>query len=76
MKDLTTEKYLDHGENIYALVVLAARRTIDLTQGSKSLVPEATHLKPAIVALQEIEAGKIKPVFPEEEEPEEEEEEK
>ena len=70
MKELTTEKYLDDNNNIYALVVLAARRTIDLTRGSKSLVKDRHHLKPAIIALEEIKAGKIKPVFPEPEEDE------
>ena len=70
MKELTTEQYLGEKDNIYALVVLAGRRTIELSQGSKSLVKDRHHLKPAIIALEEIKAGKIKPVFPEPEEDE------
>lgn len=73
MKDLTAEKYLKDHSNIYALVVLAARRTMALTRGSKSLIQQKKHLKPAVTALAEIAQGKLALVPPEEvkDEPEE-----
>ena len=59
MKELTAEKYLKDHANIYALVILAARRTMALTRGSKRLISQKRHLKPAVTALAEIAHGKL-----------------
>lgn len=59
MKELTTERYLKKIDSIYSLVILAAKRTTSLTRGSKSLLPDVEHLKPDIIALEEIAQGKI-----------------
>ena len=63
MKDLTTEQLLKETDNIYSLVIVAAKRTAALTRGGKSLLPDIRHLKPAIVALEEIKQAKVAPVL-------------
>ncbi len=72
MTYITTEKYLEKVSNIYSLVILAAKRTVQLTRGEKSLIPEIKHQKPAIIALEEIVSGKIALSPPEEEKTDEE----
>ena len=59
MNYLTTEKCLKKTDNIYSLVILAAKRTSALNRGEKSLLPDMEGLKPTMVALEEIAAGKI-----------------
>ncbi|MFH1038285.1 MAG: DNA-directed RNA polymerase subunit omega [PVC group bacterium] len=59
MQYITTEKYLEKIHNIYSLVILAAKRTVGLTRGEKSLLPEVKDQKPGMIALEEIIAGKI-----------------
>ena len=66
MFQLTTEKCLKVTDNIYSLVILAAKRTVSLTRGEKSLLPDVANEKPIMVAIAEIAAGKIKLVAPEE----------
>jgi len=66
MQNLTTETYLKKIHNIYSLVILAAKRTVGLTRGEKSLIPEPRHRKPMMIALDEIAAGRIVLAPPEE----------
>ncbi len=67
MQNLTTETYLEKIQNIYSLVILAAKRTVGLTRGEKALVPESRNRKPMMIALDEIAEGQITLVPPEEE---------
>lgn len=56
----TTEKLMAKvGGSKYTLVVAAAKRARQLTEGQS---PQVTHKsnKPVLIALQEIEAGKVK----------------
>lgn len=66
MNDLTTEKYLKKVGNVYSLVILAAKRTVGLNRGEKSLLPDTEGEKPIMIALNEIAAGKIKLTAPKE----------
>lgn len=66
MQKLTTEAYLKRINNVYSLVILAAKRTVGLTRGEKTLLPEPRHAKPMMVALDEIASGKITIAPPEE----------
>ncbi len=63
---LTTESCLKKIDNVYSLVYLAAKRTVSLNRGEKSLLPDQEGEKPIMVAIQEIAEGKIKLVLPEE----------
>lgn len=76
MKTLTTEKCLKKIDSIYSLVILAAKRTVSLNRGEKSLIPEIEDEKPIMIAIEEIAEEKISIALPEEEEKAEEEEEK
>ncbi len=67
MQNLTTETYLEKIQNIYSLVILAAKRTVGLTRGEKALVPEPRNRKPMMIALDEIAEGQITLAPPEEE---------
>jgi DNA-directed RNA polymerase subunit omega len=58
MARVTVEDCLDHEENRFALVVLASNRTRQLMKGIPSLVRADN--KPAVVALREIAAGKVR----------------
>ena len=58
MARVTVEDCLDHEENRFALVVLAANRTRQLMKGIPSLVRADN--KPSVVALREIAAGKVR----------------
>lgn len=57
MARVTVEDCLDHEENRFALVVLAALRTRQIMKGSKALVSGKN--KPSVMALREIAAGKV-----------------
>jgi len=63
---LTTESCLKKIDNVYSLVYLAAKRTVSLTRGEKSLLPDQEGEKPIMVAIEEIAAGKIVLAPPEE----------
>lgn len=55
------EKLLEKtGGSIFKLVVLIARRALDLAEGKPKLVEADPALKPATVAMLEIAAGKIR----------------
>jgi len=59
MPRFNLEKCLDHVENPYALVILAANRTRQLLKGSHSLV-YSFRINEQIVALREIAKKKVK----------------
>ena len=67
MRSLTTEPYLKKVDNIYSLVILAAKRTVSLTRGDKPLIEDVRNRKPMMIALDEIAAEKITLAPPEEE---------
>jgi DNA-directed RNA polymerase subunit omega len=58
MARVTVEDCLEQEENRFALVVLAAARTRQLMKGTGALVNAKN--KPAVVALREIAAGKVR----------------
>lgn len=57
MARVTVEDCLEHEENRFALVVLAARRTRQLVRGAPALVPSKN--RPAVTALREIAYRKV-----------------
>lgn len=57
MARVTVEDCLEHEENRFALVVLAARRARQLMKGAPSLVPSKN--REAVTALREIAARRV-----------------
>ena len=57
MARVTVEDCLEHEDNRFALVILAAQRTRQLMKGSAPLVVSKN--KPAVTALREIAAHKV-----------------
>ncbi|MCM8794407.1 MAG: DNA-directed RNA polymerase subunit omega [Candidatus Omnitrophica bacterium] len=54
------EKLIENtGSSKYKLVILAAKRALELSEGAPRLVDVSVKAKPAIVALKEIAAGKV-----------------
>ena len=47
------------GGSVYKLVVLAAKRALEIAEGQPKLVDASLALKPSAIALQEIAEGKI-----------------
>jgi DNA-directed RNA polymerase subunit omega len=62
MARVTVEDCLEHVENRFALVILAAQRARQLMKKSPQLVPSKN--RPAVTALREIAAGKVRPRVP------------
>ncbi len=58
MARITVEDCLEHVENRFDLVLLAARRARQISQGAEPLVP-AENDKPTVIALREIAANLI-----------------
>ncbi|MEK7991886.1 MAG: DNA-directed RNA polymerase subunit omega [Thiotrichaceae bacterium] len=58
MARLTVEDCLDHVDNRFNLVLLASKRSRQISMGAASLVPEEKD-KPTVIALREIAEGKI-----------------
>jgi len=58
MARITVEDCIDHADNRFALVILAAKRARQLTKNARPVV-QVTN-KPAVMALREIAAGKVK----------------
>jgi DNA-directed RNA polymerase subunit omega len=54
---VTVEDCLEKVDNRFALVILAAERSRQISKGSPMLVP--CHNKPAVAALREIAEGKV-----------------
>jgi DNA-directed RNA polymerase omega subunit len=46
--------------SVYKLVVMAARRALEIAEGQPKLVSSDTSTKPSTVALEEIRMGKVK----------------
>ena len=61
MARVTVEDCLDHVENRFKLVMLAAKRTHQLDQGLDDPKVDPGNDKTTVVALREIAAGKITP---------------
>jgi len=59
MIDVPIEDLLKRTNSLYKLVILAARRTIELIGGSKAQIDSPLQKKLSSVALQEIAEGKI-----------------
>ncbi|MFN7701815.1 MAG: DNA-directed RNA polymerase subunit omega [Deltaproteobacteria bacterium] len=57
MARVTVEDCLEHDENRFALVVLAAQRTRQLMKGAPALVDSKN--RPAVTALREIATGQV-----------------
>jgi DNA-directed RNA polymerase subunit omega len=57
MARVTVEDCLEHEENRFALVVLAAQRTRQIMKGAPALV--ASKNRPAVTSLREIAAQKV-----------------
>lgn len=57
MARVTVEDCLEHEDNRFALVILAAQRTRQLMKGASALVVSKN--KPAVTALREIAAHKV-----------------
>ncbi len=57
MARVTVEDCLEHEENRFALVILAARRARQLMKGAPALVPSKN--RPAVTALREIAAHRV-----------------
>ncbi len=53
------EKLLEKAGSVYKLVIVAAKRALELSEGSPKLVPGGAKEKPALVALREIADGKV-----------------
>ena len=53
------EKLLDKTGSLYKLVIIAAKRALELNDGAPRLVEASPKEKPALVALREIAAGKV-----------------
>jgi DNA-directed RNA polymerase omega subunit len=57
---ISTENLMKHSQNsIYKLVVLAARRALELSTGSEKLVEMPANAKITSIALEEIKENKI-----------------
>jgi len=53
------EKLLERIGSMYKLVIIGARRALELSEGSPKLVEASPKEKPALVALREIAQGKV-----------------
>lgn len=61
MPYVSIENLLDKVDNsVYKLVILAAKRTLEIAEGQPKLVSANSSLKPASIALAEIAAGKVR----------------
>ena len=68
MARITVEDCLDHVENMFQLVLVAAKRARQLANGAEALV-EWENDKPTVVALREIAEGYITPAILEQQDP-------
>jgi|GEM_PF-346600 len=56
---IPVEKLLEKAGSVYKLVIVAAKRAMELSEGSPRLVAAGAKEKPALVALREVAEGKI-----------------
>ncbi len=59
LKEIPMEKLLGKTGSIYKLVILGAKRALELSEGFPKLVEGGAKDKPAITALREIAEGKV-----------------
>jgi DNA-directed RNA polymerase subunit omega len=59
MEILSAEELLGGTGSVYKLVILAARRALELSEGAPALVEADSKEKPLVVALREIAEGKV-----------------
>ena len=60
MDYIPIERLLDKADNsMYKLVMLAAKRTLEIAEGQPKMVPANSALKPSSIALEEIAEGKV-----------------
>jgi len=59
MARITVEDCIDHADNRFALVILAAKRARQLSKNASPRI-ELSKNKPAVTALREVAAGKVK----------------
>ena len=58
-KAIRREDFLDKTGSVYKLVIIAAKRALELSDGAPRLVEAGSKEKPALVALREIAEGKV-----------------
>ena len=56
---IPVEKLLEKTGSVYKLVIVAAKRALELSEGSPKLVTSSAKEKPALTALREIIEGKV-----------------
>ncbi len=56
---VSMETLLEKTGSTYKLVILAARRALELSEGSPKLIETNSKSKPALTALEEIAKGKV-----------------
>ena len=59
MQEIDRDDLIDKTKSVYKLVVLAAQRAIELSDGAARLVDVPADMKPLNIALKEILEGKI-----------------
>ena len=57
--DLSLEKVFSKSKSKYKLVILAAGRALELSEGSPRLIEGDSKRKPSVIALEEIAQGKV-----------------
>ncbi len=61
MDYIPIEQLLDKADNsMYKLVMLAAKRTLEIAEGQPKLIALNSSLKPSSIALEEIAEGKVR----------------
>ena len=58
-ESIPVEKLLEKAGSVYKLVIVAAKRALELSEGSPKLVAAGAKEKPALTALREIAEGKV-----------------
>ena len=58
-KVIPVEQLLEKAGSLYKLVIIAAKRAMEISEGSPKLVSGGANEKPALAALREIAEGKI-----------------
>ncbi|MDD5450209.1 MAG: DNA-directed RNA polymerase subunit omega [Candidatus Omnitrophica bacterium] len=59
MTDITMESLMEKMHSRYKLVVLAAKRTLELSEGKEKLTDISPNVKLSAIAIKEIQEGKI-----------------
>ena len=59
MNYMPLETLLKEGNSLYKLVLLSAKRGLQVSQGAPPLVPTTSNTQPGTVALEEIRTGQV-----------------